>query len=162
MKTRGSANCSPWQGRCGRQAGYRPIGFLAACDGRRDAWPGPPPPQLSVLLVEDGLADVMMISQALGQSPLTIHLHVAGDGEQALHFLRKTHGFADARRPSLVVLDLNLPRRGSLEVLAEMKAARDLPAIPVTVLISPASRSVITSVEPRLRPRPFGVYLNGR
>ena len=51
-------------------------------------------------------------------------LNKAGDGEQALDFLRKTHGFADARRPSLVVLDLNLPRRGSLEVLAEMKAVR--------------------------------------
>ena len=84
-----------------------------------------------------------MISEALGQSPLTIHLHVAGDGEQALHFLRKKHGFADAPRPSLVMLDLKLPRRGGLEVLAEMKADRSLLAIPVAVLTTSQAESDI-------------------
>lgn len=55
---------------------------------------------VEVLLVEDDPADVMIITEALGQSPLTIHVHVAGDGEQALHFLQRTHEFADAPRPS--------------------------------------------------------------
>ena len=96
-----------------------------------------------VLLVEDDPADVTMISEALGQSPVTIHLHVARDGEQALHFLRKTHEFADAPRPSLVVLDLNLPRRDGLELLAEMKADRDLLAIPVAVLTTSQAPSDI-------------------
>jgi CheY-like chemotaxis protein len=63
---------------------------------------------VEVLLVEDDPADVMMITEALRQSPLTIKLHVAGDGEQALHFLRRTHGFADAPGPSLVMLQCRL------------------------------------------------------
>jgi DNA-binding response OmpR family regulator len=81
---------------------------------------------IEVLLVEDDPADVTLIEEALGQSDLAIGLHVVGDGEQARHFLRKTHEFTGTPRPSLVVLDLNLPRRSGLEVLAAMKTCRDL------------------------------------
>jgi len=55
---------------------------------------------VEVLLVEDDPADVLMIQEALAQSAVAVHLHVAVDGEQALHFLRKTHEFAGAPRPS--------------------------------------------------------------
>jgi CheY-like chemotaxis protein len=81
---------------------------------------------VDVLLVEDDPADALMTQEALAQSAVTVHLHVAVDGEQALRFLRKTHEFGSAPKPSLVMLDLNLPRRGGLEVLAEMKTDSDL------------------------------------
>lgn len=84
-----------------------------------------------------------MTQEVLAQSAVTVHLHVAVDGEQALRFLRKTHEFAGAPRPSLVMLDLNLPRRGGLEVLAEMKTDSDLLAIPVVILTTSHAESDI-------------------
>lgn len=98
---------------------------------------------VEVLLVEDDPADALMIQEALAQSAVTVHLHVAVDGEQALRFLRKTHEFAGVPRPSLVMLDLNLPRRGGLEVLAEMKTDSDLLAIPVVILTTSHAESDI-------------------
>ena len=66
-------------------------------------------------------------------SPLHSTPHAVGDGEQALRFLRRTGEFTGAPRPSLILLDLNLPRRNGLEVLAELKADPDLLTIPVVI-----------------------------
>jgi CheY-like chemotaxis protein len=68
-----------------------------------------------------------------------VHLNVVGDGEQAMQFLRRAGAFADAPRPGLIVLDLNLPRRTGLEVLADLKADRDLLVIPVLILTTSAA-----------------------
>jgi CheY-like chemotaxis protein len=89
---------------------------------------------VDVLLVEDDPADVMLIEEAFEQYRMLSRLHVVGDGEEALRFLRRAGEFADAPRPSLVLLDLNLPRRNGLEVLAELKADPDLLSIPVVML----------------------------
>jgi CheY-like chemotaxis protein len=89
---------------------------------------------VDVLVVDDDPGDVMMIGEAFGLSPTPVRLHVANDGEQAVSFLRRGNGFADAPRPSLIVLDLHLPRRNGLEVLAELKTDRDLLLIPVVML----------------------------
>ena len=59
---------------------------------------------------------------------------MVGNGEQAMQFLHQAGSFADAPRPGLIVLDLSLPRRTGLEVLADLKADRDLLAIPVLTL----------------------------
>ena len=73
-------------------------------------------------------------------------LYVVGDGEQAMNFLRRTGDYADVPRPGLVLLDLNLPRRNGLEVLAEMKADSDLLNIPVVVLTtSQADEDILRS-----------------
>ena len=63
-----------------------------------------------------------------------------GDGEQALAFLRRERGYAEAPPPDLVLLDLNLPRRNGIEVLTEMRADEALAQIPVIVLTSSAER----------------------
>ena len=88
---------------------------------------------IDVLLVEDDPGDVLMTTEAFELSPIPNTLHVVGDGEQAMHFLRRTNQFTGAPRPGLILLDLNLPRRNGLEVLAELKADPDLLTIPVVV-----------------------------
>ena len=91
---------------------------------------------VDVLLVEDDPGDVLM-------RPNT--LHVVGDGEQAMHFLRRTNDFTGAPRPALILLDLNLPRRNGLEVLAELKADTDLLTIPVVILTTSQAESDIAA-----------------
>jgi CheY-like chemotaxis protein len=96
-----------------------------------------------VLLVEDDLADVLMTREAFEQHRIRSALHVVGDGEQALLFLRRAGQFAGAPRPGLILLDLNLPRRNGLEVLAELKADRELAPIPVVMLTTSAAQEDI-------------------
>ncbi len=87
---------------------------------------------IDVLLVEDDPGDVLMTTEALELSPIHSTLHVVG-GEQAMRFLRRTGEFTGVPRPGLILLDLNLPRRNGLEVLAELKADPDLLTIPVVI-----------------------------
>jgi CheY-like chemotaxis protein len=101
---------------------------------------------VDVLLVEDDPGDVLMTREAFEHYRIRNNLHVVGDGEQAMNFLRKTGGYADVPRPGLILLDLNLPRRNGLEVLAEMKADSDLLSIPVVVLTtSQAEEDILRS-----------------
>jgi CheY-like chemotaxis protein len=94
---------------------------------------------VEVLLVEDDHGDVVMITEAFEQSGAPVRLHVVGDGDQAMRFLRRAEGFAEAPRPGLIVLDLNLPRRTGLEILADLKADQDLLTIPVLILTNSAA-----------------------
>ena len=87
-----------------------------------------------MLLVEDNPADVELARLCLNETDLAHNLHVAEDGDAALAFLRRRPPYADAPRPALVLLDLNLPRRDGREVLAEIKNDEDLAAIPVVIL----------------------------
>jgi CheY-like chemotaxis protein len=86
-----------------------------------------------VLLVEDDPGDVLLTRDTF-EDRLGLRLHVVSDGEQAMRFLRRGGEFAAMPRPALVLLDLNLPRRGGLEVLSELKADPDLRTIPVVIL----------------------------
>ena len=67
---------------------------------------------LDVLLVEDAPGDVLLAKEAFEQSAISSQLHVTADGDQAIGFLRRTGPYASAPRPGLILLDLNLPRRG--------------------------------------------------
>jgi CheY-like chemotaxis protein len=96
-----------------------------------------------VLLVEDDPGDVLLTREAFEDHHLGLQLHVVGDGETAMRFLRRTDDFAGMPRPALVMLDLNLPRRSGLEVLGELKADPDLHTIPVVVLTTSQARADI-------------------
>ncbi|MDT4923390.1 MAG: hypothetical protein QOG01_1103 [Pseudonocardiales bacterium] len=93
-----------------------------------------PRPSLGVLLVEDDPGDVLIAQEALRASKLNSRLTVVPDGVEALAYLRREDGYADAERPDLILLDLNLPRKTGHEVLAEVKADPSLRKIPVVVL----------------------------
>ena len=87
-----------------------------------------------VLLVEDDPGSVLITREAFEVSRVPGTLHVVGNGEQAMDFLHQAHEFTGAPRPSLILLDINLPRRSGLEVLAEVKASKLLLTIPVVML----------------------------
>ena len=87
-----------------------------------------------VLLVEDNPSDVYLTQVAFRRSAAESEIHVVEDGIQAMAFLRQELPYANAPRPDLVLLDLNLPRKDGYKVLAEMKADPDLRRIPVIVL----------------------------
>lgn len=89
---------------------------------------------IEILLIEDNPADILITQEALSQSKLLNTLHVVEDGVQALAFLRREPPYTTARRPDLIMLDLNLPRKNGREVLAEIKADATLETVPVVVL----------------------------
>ena len=104
------------------------------------------PRVVDVLLVEDDPGDVLMTREAFEHHKIRNKLHVVGDGEQALQFLRRTGDYAGAPRPGLILLDLNLPRRDGLEVLAELKGDPGLRVIPVVILTtSQAEEDILRS-----------------
>jgi CheY-like chemotaxis protein len=101
---------------------------------------------VDVLLVEDDPGDVLMTKEAFEHYKIRNVLHVVTDGEQALQFLRQTGDYSGVPRPGLILLDLNLPRRDGLEVLAELKADPVLKVIPVVVLTtSQAEQDILRS-----------------
>lgn len=98
---------------------------------------------LDILLVEDNPGDVRLTKEVLGNSNLPTHLNVASDGVEAINYLRHRERYAQARRPDLVLLDLNLPRKDGREVLAEIKGDSQLRTIPVVVLTTSAAEEDI-------------------
>jgi CheY-like chemotaxis protein len=103
---------------------------------------------IDVLLVEDDPGDVLLIREAFEHNKVHNALHVAADGEQALAFLRREGEHAEAPRPDLILLDLNLPRKDGREVLAEVKDDPQLRTIPVVVLTtSEAEEDILRSYD---------------
>ena len=101
---------------------------------------------IEILLVEDNLGDVRLTREALREGKVRNHLHVAADGVEAMEFLRREGQHAHAPQPDLVLLDLNLPKKGGREVLAEIKEDPELRRIPVVILtVSKAEEDVLKS-----------------
>jgi CheY-like chemotaxis protein len=95
---------------------------------------------MDILLVEDNLADVRLVREALIEGDVPARLHWVASGEAALGFLRKQGERALSPTPDLVLLDLNLPGLHGHEVLATIKGDPALLSIPVVVLTSSSSR----------------------
>ena len=93
-------------------------------------------PAIEVLLAEDNPGDVRLTRDALRQGNVRMNLSVVGDGAEAMAFLRREGSYATAARPSLVLLDLNMPRMDGREVLVAMKKDPNLACIPVVVFTS--------------------------
>jgi two-component system, chemotaxis family, response regulator Rcp1 len=91
---------------------------------------------LHVLLVDDNPGDIRLTREAFRDSDLSVCLHTAVDGLDAMAFLKREGIHAVAPRPDLILLDLNLPIMDGREVLTRIKGDRDLKAIPTIVLTS--------------------------
>jgi CheY-like chemotaxis protein len=103
---------------------------------------------IEVLLVEDDPGDVLMTREAFEEHEIGNRLSVVSDGVAALAYLRREDPYADAVRPDLILLDLNLPRRDGREVLQEIKFDEDLRQIPVVVLTtSQADEDILRSYQ---------------
>jgi CheY-like chemotaxis protein len=89
---------------------------------------------ISVLLVDDDPGDALLVREAFEDHKVGNMLSVVSDGVEALRYVRGEDGYANATRPDLILLDLNLPRKSGIEVLAEIKGDPRLASIPVVVL----------------------------
>lgn len=99
---------------------------------------------IEILLVEDNPADVDLTRETMELCKIVNNLNVVHDGVDAMKFLRKESPYADAPRPDLILLDLNIPRKDGREVLREVKSDAALRAIPVVVLTSSeAERDIV-------------------
>jgi CheY-like chemotaxis protein len=94
---------------------------------------------IDVLLIEDDAGDALITLEAFEHHKVFNRLHVVRDGVEALAYLRNEGGFADAPRPGLILLDLNLPRLDGHGVLDVIKRDEDLRRIPVVVLTTSES-----------------------
>lgn len=92
-----------------------------------------------ILLVEDNQADVRLTREAIATLGMDIEMEVVSDGDAALAYLRRDAPYAGAPRPSLILLDLNLPRVDGKQVLAEIKNDDRLRTIPVIILTTSAA-----------------------
>jgi chemotaxis response regulator CheB len=102
-------------------------------------------PPAEILLVEDRASDIVLTIEALREGEVRHHLSVAHNGDEALAFVYQQGAFADAPRPDLILLDLNLPGRDGRQVLSEIKQSPALRTIPVIVLTTSADERDVRS-----------------
>jgi len=103
---------------------------------------------LHILLVEDNPGDARLAVEAFRQSDILNTIHVVENGVEAMAFLHREGRYAEAPRPDLMLLDLNMPLMDGREVLAEVKGDPGLRSIPVIVLtVSTAADDISTSYE---------------
>ncbi|MBI2953369.1 MAG: response regulator [Chloroflexi bacterium] len=103
---------------------------------------------VEILLVEDNAGDVRLTIEALKEGKVYNNLHVTGDGVEALAFLHREGKYANAPRPDIILLDLNLPKKDGREVLRELKQDPALMCIPVVVLTtSKAEEDILRTYE---------------
>ena len=101
---------------------------------------------IEVLLVEDNPGDVRLMLEALKEGKVLNRVNVVEDGVEAMAFMRQEGKYADAPRPDLILLDLNLPLKDGRQVLAEIKTDADLKRIPVVILtVSQAEEDILKS-----------------
>jgi CheY-like chemotaxis protein len=98
---------------------------------------------IEVLLIEDSPGDVRLTREALSEANRTVQLHVACDGVEAMAFLRRQGVHAQAPRPDLILLDLNLPKMDGREVLANIKSDPTLRTIPTIILTTSSAEADI-------------------
>lgn len=122
-------------------------------------------PPMNILLVEDNPGDVALAQEAFGRAGVAYRLRVASDGVEALDMLRSA-GQAGGDVPDLIILDLNLPRKGGREVVAELERDDRLRRIPLVVFSgSSQDRDVVADCKMdaciyMVKPIDFAVYVS--
>jgi CheY-like chemotaxis protein len=98
---------------------------------------------IEILIVDDNEDDVVLLREAFSDCPMVEFVGVVEDGDQALQFLRREGEFENSRRPGLVLMDINMPRKNGFEVLTEMQADSRLSNVPVIMLTTSKQESDI-------------------
>ncbi len=93
--------------------------------------------------MEDNPGDVLLTKIALEDSKISVNLNVVEDGVEAMAFLRKQGKYINVPHPDIILLDFNLPKKDGREVLAEVKADKNLKRIPIVVLTTSQSEEDI-------------------
>jgi two-component system, chemotaxis family, response regulator Rcp1 len=103
---------------------------------------------IEVLLVEDSPGDVRLTREVFRNTNMSIRMHVASDGVEAMAFLRREGVHVGAPRPEIILLDLNLPKMDGREVLAHIKKDASLKTIPTVILTtSDAEADIVKSYQ---------------
>ena len=89
---------------------------------------------VEIFLIEDNPFDIRTIQEVFKDCPVSNNLHAVTDGKAGMDFVYQRGEYADALRPDLILLDLNLPKKHGSEILNEVKADPKLRAIPIVVL----------------------------
>ena len=103
---------------------------------------------IEILMIEDGEGDARLAKESFAAASIPNQLTVVGDGLEAIRYLRQEGPYAQAVRPDLILLDLNLPRKSGHEILREIKEDISLRRIPVAVITSsPVEEDITTSYD---------------
>lgn len=98
---------------------------------------------IHILLVEDSEGDILLTTEALEEGRILNTLSVVRDGDEAIRFLEKSYPYADAKRPDLILLDVNMPKKNGHEVLFFIKHDERFKTIPVIMLTTSSSEKDI-------------------
>jgi len=101
------------------------------------------PKIINILLVEDNPADILLTAEALREGNTSHELNAVNDGTEAVAYLRREGNYAEATRPDIILLDINLPKKNGFEVLAEIKEDPELKRIPVIILTTSSAKQDI-------------------
>ena len=103
---------------------------------------------VEILMAEDSPSDAELAKEALKNGMLDVNMNVVTDGEEAINYLFRRGEYKNAARPDLILLDINMPKKSGLEVLALIKQDEDLKRIPVVILTtSEDERDIAKSYE---------------
>ena len=94
---------------------------------------------VEILLIEDNLGDNRLTIEILKEAEVPTNIHMITNGVEAMKFLNQENQYADSKRPDLILLDLNIPKKDGREILAEIKTNPQLKCIPVIVLTTSQS-----------------------
>jgi len=98
---------------------------------------------VEVLVVDDSEDDVVLLQEAFDDCPMVNFVKTVEDGEAAIRYLKRQAPFETAKRPGLVLLDINMPRKNGFEVLAEIRSDPELRQVPVVMLTTSKQESDI-------------------
>jgi len=91
--------------------------------------------KIDVLMIEDNRLDAFLTREILSETDRAdYHVYTVSDGVEALSYLHGRNGYENAKKPDLILLDLNLPRMQGFDFLTRIKAEPELNAIPVCIL----------------------------
>jgi chemotaxis family two-component system response regulator Rcp1 len=91
---------------------------------------------IEILLIEDNPAETRLIVEIFSEETPKINISKVKDGFEAINYLNKKGEYKDSKKPNLIILDLNIPKKKGHEVLKEIKIDKKLKCIPVVVLTS--------------------------